>query len=235
MLPALAQAAASSSLTTASQGLAAAAPSPPRRTTSRAIVYNVAGLAEAARAPTCSVDLNLARPAATRSPARHYPDDTTSIRRRAGDPAVERAALPRGREPDGAPTAAGDRRRERLRPADASPSPLGVYGPSSVGTSSFPDTVRAAVGAIDAPGPQRFDLVDENILVRSPTLAVAWRPLRLALPRAAPSSRRWRTSASTSTPMAYTNANQCRCAEAYGVRGQGRRSTSGTSSRPPAS
>jgi long-chain fatty acid transport protein len=52
---------------------------------------------------------------------------------------------------------------------------VGVYGPPSIGIRNFPETVR--VGGAAAPGPQRFDLLDENVIVAFPTFAVAWRPL----------------------------------------------------------
>jgi long-chain fatty acid transport protein len=52
---------------------------------------------------------------------------------------------------------------------------LGVYGPPSVGIRDFPAQVTVNGGA--APAPQRFDLINENVIVAYPTLAVAWRPL----------------------------------------------------------
>jgi long-subunit fatty acid transport protein len=53
---------------------------------------------------------------------------------------------------------------------------LGINGPSSMGRKKFPEWVKLADGTV-APAPQRYELLDEDILIGFLTLAAAWRPL----------------------------------------------------------
>jgi long-subunit fatty acid transport protein len=53
---------------------------------------------------------------------------------------------------------------------------LGINGPSSMGRKKFPEYVKLANGEM-APAPQRFELLDEDILIGFLTVAAAWRPL----------------------------------------------------------
>jgi long-chain fatty acid transport protein len=52
---------------------------------------------------------------------------------------------------------------------------VGAYGPSGYGRFNFGSTIHTAQG--DLPAPQRYDLVDQELLVVQPTFAVAWRLL----------------------------------------------------------
>src|SRR5262249_39659968 len=51
----------------------------------------------------------------------------------------------------------------------------GIYGPSAYGGTTFPSTVT--VNDVQAPAPQRYDLISEDLFVAYPTLAVAYKPL----------------------------------------------------------
>jgi long-chain fatty acid transport protein len=51
----------------------------------------------------------------------------------------------------------------------------GFYGPSQGKSVTLPSTVTVN-GSPNVPAPQRYDLIDDDILVINPTAAVAWRP-----------------------------------------------------------
>jgi long-subunit fatty acid transport protein len=91
---------------------------------------------------------------------------------------------------------------------------LGVNGPSSMGRKKFPEWVKLPDGTI-APAPQRFELLDEDILIGFLTLGAAWRPLDWLHVGAAfqytISNVKEHVYAIT-----YTNANQCPHGEAWG-------------------
>jgi long-chain fatty acid transport protein len=177
-----------------------------------ALQYNVAGLAKL-RGTHLLIDLNLVDLNATFARAGNYPDDTYLD---AGGQLVTQPwsgqPFPKVRErrgPNVIPIGgvATDFGLRRFTFA------LGLSGPSSVGNRAYPEEVTLP-GGVRAPAPQRFDLLDENILIGYVTFAAAWRPLDWLHVGAA---FQWGVSRVQQHvyAMAYTNANQCRSGEAW--------------------
>ncbi len=53
----------------------------------------------------------------------------------------------------------------------------GIYGPSANGHLLFPDPAGRSPNNVLKQTPQRYELIESNIIVLYPTLAMAWRPL----------------------------------------------------------
>ncbi|MBI5479832.1 MAG: outer membrane protein transport protein [Deltaproteobacteria bacterium] len=139
-----------------------------------AIQYNIAGLAKL-RGTHLLIDLNLANQSYTFARAGNYPDDSYRLGGTEYPAPWSGQPFPRiHKQPEAYPIPIGavatDFGLRRFTFA------FGLNGPSSMGRKKFPDKVTLPDGTV-APAPQRFDLVDEDILIGFFTLAAAWRPL----------------------------------------------------------
>jgi long-chain fatty acid transport protein len=136
-----------------------------------AIQYNIAGLAKL-RGTHFMVNVNLANQSFSFARSGVYPDGTLS----ASGVDVSGQPFPGvHKKPEVYPVPIGavatDFGLKRFTFA------FGLNGPSSMGRKKFPEYVRLANGVTDAPAPQRFELLDEDILIGFLTLGAAWRPL----------------------------------------------------------
>jgi long-subunit fatty acid transport protein len=176
-----------------------------------AVQYNIAGLAKL-RGTHLLVNVNLAGVSSSFARSGVYPDDTyrlggvESTQPWSGQP-FPKVSNGAGPYPIPMGAVATDFGLRRFTFA------FGVYGPSSVGKRSFPEEVTLPGGVV-APAPQRFDLLDEDIIIGYLTFAAAWQPLDWLYLGAAfqPSLAHVKEHVYAVT---YTNANDCRNAEAW--------------------
>jgi long-subunit fatty acid transport protein len=146
--------------------------------TALAMEYNVAGFARQ-RGTRLLLDLNLSLLDSTFQRAGNYPGDPT-------DPATPWAGQPFPKVAAfGGPTIAPFLGvSSDFNYFDRWTFAIGGFAPSSYGTRYYPTTVK--VNGVDAPAPQRYDLVKANLVLFLPTVAAAvrvtkWLELGLAL------------------------------------------------------
>jgi len=177
-----------------------------------AIHYNVAGLARL-RGTHLLLDFNMAELSASFTRSGVYPDDSYL------DASHQLVTQPWSGKPY--PTVR-EKRGINLIPIGGVATDFGLRrftfavggsGPSSVGIRAYPEEVTLADGT-RAPAPQRFDLVDENVIIAFITFAAAWRPVDWLHVGAA---FHWGISHAIQHlyAVAYMNSTSCRNSEAW--------------------